>query len=135
MTTAVGLIAVGLIAGALASALGIGGGVIFVPYLVVIIGLEQAVAQGTSLAVIAPTAAVGTYTHVRYGRVDWRAAIPVAVGGIAGAVFGAKLALAADPLILRRLFAGLLILLAARLVLGQLRAGPDIRERSDRSER
>lgn len=115
------LIMAGLIAGALASSLGIGGGVIFVPVLAVALALDQAVAQGTSLAVIVPTAIIGTYGHARFGRVDWRAAAPLAVAGVVGAVIGAKGALAADPELLRRLFAGLLVVLAARLVLAQLR--------------
>lgn len=123
------LILAGLIAGALASSLGIGGGVIFVPVLAVALALDQAVAQGTSLAVIVPTAAIGTYGHARFGRVDWRVAAPVAIAGILGAVLGAKAALAADPDLLRRLFAGLLVVLAARLVLVQLR---DRRAATDR---
>jgi uncharacterized membrane protein YfcA len=123
VTTGVVLIVVGLLAGMLAGSLGIGGGVIFVPVLAVVVGLDQAVAQGTSLAVIAPTAAIATYAHVRYGRVAWRAAIPVGVASIVGAAVGAQLALAANPLLLRRLFAGLLVVLATRLVVMQLRTG------------
>jgi hypothetical protein len=115
-----GLIAVGLIAGALASGLGIGGGVIFVPVLVVAVGLDQSVAQGTSLAVIVPTALIGTYVHSRYGRVDWRAALPVAAGGTAGGLIGASTALVLDPVLLRRMFALLLVVLAIRLVVRQL---------------
>jgi len=127
MTEALALIGIGLVTGMLASSLGIGGGVVFVPFLVVAIGLDQAVAQGTSLAVIAPTAAIGTYIHVGYGRVDWSAAVPVAAGGVLGAVLGAGLALAADPLVLRRLFAALLLVLAYRLVTRQLRSEPELR--------
>ncbi len=123
MITIVALIVVGLMTGALASALGIGGGVVFVPVLVVGLALEQAVAQGTSLAVIVPTAVIGTYGHVRYSRVDWKAALPVAAGGIVGAALGAQVALAADPLLLRRMFAALLVVLAIRLIRRQLAAG------------
>ncbi|MCP3974999.1 MAG: sulfite exporter TauE/SafE family protein [bacterium] len=135
MITVVALIIVGLFAGALASSLGIGGGVVFVPVLVVGLALDQAVAQGTSLAVIVPTAVIGTYGHVRYSRVDWSVAMPVAAGGIVGAAIGAQVALAADPLLLRRLFAGLLVVLAARLIRRQ-RAAPasaeDLRYQSER---
>lgn len=122
MTTVLLLIAAGLVGGALASGLGVGGGVIFVPVLVVGLALEQAVAQGTSLAVIVPTAVMGTYGHARFGRVDWRAAAPIAVGGIGGALLGARAALAADPLLLQRLFAGLLVVLALRLVWSHTRS-------------
>ncbi len=121
MTTAIVLVVVGVLAGMLAGSLGIGGGVIFVPVLAVVVGLEQAVAQGTSLAVIAPMAAIATYSHVRYGRVDWPSAMPVGIASIAGAAVGAQAALAANPLLLRRLFAGLLVLLATRLVVNELR--------------
>jgi len=121
VTTAIVLVVIGLIAGMLAGALGIGGGVIFVPALVVIVGLEQAVAQGTSLAVITPTAAIATYAHVRYSRVVWPAAVPVGAASVVGAVAGAQLALATNPLILKRLFAGLLVILATRLVITELR--------------
>jgi uncharacterized membrane protein YfcA len=107
--------------------------VVFVPVLVVGLALDQATAQGTSLAVIAPTAVIGTYGHVRYGRVDWRAALPVGFGGIVGAALGAQAALAADPLLLRRLFAGLLVFLAVRLLLRQRKA--PLTDRSTRSER
>lgn len=117
MMTIVALIVAGLIAGALASSLGIGGGVIFVPVLVVGLGLDQALAQGTSLAVIVPTALIGTYGHARYKRVEWRAVVPVALGGVVGAAIGAQTALAADPLLLRRLFAALLVGIAAILIL------------------
>lgn len=122
MITVLALIGAGLVAGALASALGIGGGVVFVPVLVIGLALDQATAQGTSLAVIVPTALIGTYVHMRRGRVDWSAAVPVAAGGIVGAVIGAAVALAADPVVLRRMFAGLLIVLALRLILGELRS-------------
>ena len=121
MTTAIVLVVVGILSGMLAGALGIGGGVIFVPVLAVVVGLEQAVAQGTSLAVIAPMAAIATYSHVRYSRVDWPAAMPIGVASIAGAAVGAQAALAANPLLLRRLFAGLLVLLATRLVVNEYR--------------
>lgn len=124
MTTIIILVLTGLVAGALASSLGIGGGVIFVPVLAVVVGLEQAVAQGTSLAVIVPTAVIGTIGHARSRRVDWGAALPVAVGGVVGAIVGAELALAADPQLLRRMFAGLLVVLAVRLVVEHRRGQP-----------
>lgn len=135
MTTIVVLVAVGLIAGALASSLGIGGGVVFVPVLVVFLALEQAVAQGTSLAVIVPTAVIGTYGHVRFSRVDWKAVLPVAAGGVAGAAIGAQMALAANPQLLRRLFAGLLVVLAIRLIMGQQRSVANVTDPPSQSER
>jgi uncharacterized membrane protein YfcA len=115
MIEIIGFVVLGLATGLIASTLGIGGGVIFVPSLVVFFGFAQHVAQGTSLAVIVPTAVVGTILHARRGRVDWRVAGLIAVGGIAGGLFGAGLAQSLDPVLLRRLFAGLLIAIAIRM--------------------
>ena len=80
-----------------------------------IFSFVQQDAQGTSLAVILPTAIVGTIVHHRHRRVAWPYAIPLAVGGIAGAVVGSLTALSLDPALLRRLFATLLLVLVARL--------------------
>ena len=123
------LIGAGLVAGAIASALGVGGGVVFVPVLAVGLALDQATAQGTSLAVIVPTVLIGTYVHARKGRVVWSAVVPVAAGGVLGGLLGARLALATDPQLLRRLFAALLVVLAVRLIVGELRAGRPLSDR------
>ena len=112
-----GLIVLGLIAGIAAATLGIGGGIIIVPALVVIFGLEQHFAQGTSLAVILPTAVVATIGHARHGRVAWRIAAPLALAGIVGALIGARVSLSLDADLLRRLFAILLTVLAIQMAL------------------
>ena len=115
----------------MAAALGLGGGVIFVPSLVVLFGFEQHIAQGTSLAVIFPTAIVATVAHARMGNVRWRLSIPIGLAGIAGAVLGAQVALQLDADLLRRLFGIFLVLLAARMawrawrINGQSEPAPD----------
>ncbi|MBT8198235.1 MAG: sulfite exporter TauE/SafE family protein [Acidimicrobiia bacterium] len=111
----VGYVLLGLGAGAAASLLGIGGGVIFVPALVILFEFEQQTAQGTSLVVIVATVLVGAATHHRHGRVDWRTVWPLAVTGAIGGVLGSRLALAIDPSALRRLFAAFLVLIAIRM--------------------
>ncbi|MFQ5948281.1 MAG: sulfite exporter TauE/SafE family protein [Acidimicrobiia bacterium] len=121
--TAAGLVAVGLVAGGLSAILGIGGGIVFVPALVVLFDFGQHLAQGTSLAVIIPTTIVGAVVHARGGRVDWRLAIPVGAGGIAGGLLGARLALALEGSVLRRIFAAFLVLVAARML---TRAGGEV---------
>jgi uncharacterized membrane protein YfcA len=109
------LVTLGLFAGAMAAALGLGGGIIFVPSLVVLFGFEQHIAQGTSLAVIFPTAIVATVAHARMGNVRWRLSIPIGLAGIVGAVAGAQIALQLDADLLRRMFGVFLMLLAARM--------------------
>ena len=116
MLEIVGLVALGLIAGIVAAALGLGGGIVFVPVLVVIFGFDQHIAQGTSLAVIFPTAIMATLAHSRMGNVRWHLAIPVGLAGIVGAILGARVALQLDADLLRRLFGIFLIVLAARMV-------------------
>jgi uncharacterized membrane protein YfcA len=116
MIEIIGFVFLGLATGLIASTLGIGGGVIFVPSLVMFFGFAQHVAQGTSLAVIVPTAIVGTVLHAQKGRVNWRIAGLVAIGGIAGGLLGAWVAQSLDPDLLRRLFAGLLVAIALRMI-------------------
>ncbi|MDJ0664109.1 MAG: sulfite exporter TauE/SafE family protein [Acidimicrobiia bacterium] len=106
----------GVVVGVIASTLGVGGGVVFVPALVVFFGFSQYTAQGTSLAVIVPTAIVGALAHGRRGRVDWRVAGLIASGGVVGGIAGSTLALSIDPELLRRLFAVLLVVVAVRLI-------------------
>jgi uncharacterized membrane protein YfcA len=112
----VGFVVLGLVTGLMASTLGIGGGIIFVPSLVVLFEFEQHIAQGTSLAVIVPTAIVGTIVHARRKRVDWRVALLVASGGIVGGLVWSRAALSLDPDLLRRLFAVLLAAIAIRMI-------------------
>ena len=114
--TVLALIVVGLVAGTLASALGVGGGVVFVPALVVLLSFDQHLAEGTSLAVILATAVVATWVHDRHGRIDWRAAALIAGGGIVGAIVGSALALRLDPLALQRMFAAFLVVVAGQLL-------------------
>lgn len=112
-----GFVLLGLVAGALAATLGIGGGVVFVPVLVSVFLFTQHEAQGTSLAIIVPTVLVAAIAHARAGRVLWRLTAWVGIAGIVGAVGGARLALRLDDAILRRFFAVVLIFIAIRMAL------------------
>ena len=115
MLDVIGFILLGLFAGSLAAPLGVGGGIIFVPVLVSVFGFSQLDAQGTSLAIIVPTAIVGTITHARAGRVNWKVVAVVGTGGIIGALIGANFAQTLDEAVLRRVFAIVLIILAVRM--------------------
>ncbi len=115
------LVLVGLAAGGLSATLGIGGGVVFVPALAVIAAFDQQLAQGTSLAVIVPTTIIGAITHARARRVDWPVAARVGLFGVIGGLAGARLALALDAALLRRMFAVFLLATAARLAVRTVR--------------
>jgi len=113
--TVVALIAVGLVAGTLGAMLGVGGGIVYVPALVTLFSFAQHEAQGTSLAVIIPSTMVAAYVHARAGRVDWRTALLLGVGGIAGGTIGAHIALSLDAPLLKRMFAVFLGLAVLRM--------------------
>lgn len=115
MATGFAILGVGFAAGTLASSLGIGGGVVFVPALAVLFSFDQHLAEGTSLAVIVPTVIVGAITHARAGRVDLRLAAFVGAGGLGGGLLGALLAQGLDEKLLRRLFSALLFVTAIRM--------------------
>lgn len=107
-------VVLGLAAGVLAGMFGVGGGILFVPTLIAL-GLDHHEALGTSLLAIIPTAAVGTWRQSRYGNVRWRAGAVVGLAAAASAQGGVALAEALSDATLRRLFAGLLVLVAAQI--------------------
>ncbi|MEN8042119.1 MAG: sulfite exporter TauE/SafE family protein [Actinomycetota bacterium] len=111
----VGLILLGLIAGTLASTLGVGGGIIFVPMLVAFFGFSQIEAQGTSLAIILPTALLSTVVHARAKRIHWGVATVAGIIGVPLALLGAKVALSLDQETLSKVFSVLLTVVAVRM--------------------
>src|SRR5205085_5904970 len=117
----IGTIAAGLAGGVVAGMLGVGGGVVFVPALVLFMNLSQHHAEATSLLAIVPVALVGAYRQDRYGNV--RRADALALGGlsVAGAAGGVVLANALSGRVLRDAFAALMLLVAAQLVRRALR--------------
>jgi uncharacterized protein len=119
----IGAIAIGVAAGVVAGLLGVGGGVVFVPGLVIFLGLGQHQAEATSLLAIIPVAIVGTYTQDRYGNVRRADALRLGVLSVAGAAGGVALANALSGLVLRDLFAAFMVIVAVQLVRRGLR-GP-----------
>jgi uncharacterized membrane protein YfcA len=104
-------VVLGLVAGLLAGMFGVGGGLVFVPALVAL-GLDNHAAIGTSLLAIIPTVLVGTWSQSRYGNVRWRAALVIGLAAAATAQGGAALAESLSDATLRRLFGGLLVVVA-----------------------
>jgi uncharacterized membrane protein YfcA len=111
------LIALGVVAGLLAGLLGVGGGIVMVPGLVLLISVSQVVAKGTSLVVIIPTALVGTIRNARRGDVDIPTATVVGVVGAAFSFMASLLAVRLNPILSAVLFAVLLVAMAVRLLL------------------
>lgn len=86
------LIGIGLFAGFLSGLFGVGGGIIIVPALVLLLGYDQRLAAGTSLAAIVPTATVGVISYATSGSVSWFAALVLAAAAVIGAQIGTTLA-------------------------------------------
>lgn len=112
----------GLLIGVLTSVIGVGGGFLLVPALVLITGLPIKRAAGTSLLVIAVNSGVGVAASASYQReafdsADWKAVSIVALCGVVGSIAGARFAARLPATVLRRIFAAVLVLVALAVVL------------------
>lgn len=117
----IGLVAIGLATGILAGLLGVGGGIIMVPAMIMLFSITPAIAKGTSAAVIIPTALMGTWRNRSKGNADLRAAAIVGLAGIVTAAIGGTVADRMSPDLSNVLFAILLSVVAVRLVVQLLR--------------
>ena len=113
------LLALGTVAGVVSASLGVGSGIILVPVLVIIVGLTQKSAQGTALAVMVPMALVGAIRYYVNPAVQVSAVKVglIAVGAVAGALIGSALAFRVPGIVLRRIFAVFLLVVAVRMLL------------------
>lgn len=107
--------ALGLLAGVFAGLFGVGGGILFVPTLIAVFGLDQVDAEATSLLAILPVVAAGTWRQHGYGNVHWRAAAIIGCAAIAGVEVGVLAAKSLPEQTLRRLFGLLVLAVAAQL--------------------
>ncbi|MDP9490775.1 MAG: sulfite exporter TauE/SafE family protein [Actinomycetota bacterium] len=122
MEIVIAAVALGLLAGVAAGFFGVGGGILFVPTLVLAFELGPLEAAATSLAAILPTVAAGAWRQHRYGNVRWRTAATLGVVAVVGVELGVRVADALDEDVLRRLFALLLFGVAAQVALRALRS-------------
>lgn len=114
-------LAVGLVSGVVSGALGVGGGVIMVPAMVLLLGVQQSVAQGTSLFVILPTAISGAQEHYRRHNLDIQPTIWIGLLGAVTAAAGAYLAVHIDQQRLRQAFALYILLVGLRTIYAGVR--------------
>lgn len=108
--------AIGLVAGIFSALLGVGGGLLMVPAMVHLLRVRQHRAHGTSLVVILPTAIAGVSQYAREGHLDWRIALYLAIGGVVGAMYGAKMANRLQAPELKRVFGVFVILVGMVMV-------------------
>lgn len=110
------IVLVGLVIGLVSGVVGIGGGILFVPALVWLLGMNQHKAQGTSLgALLAPVGIFAFYEYYRHGNADVRVAALMAAGFLVGGYFGAVGAQHIPEIWLRRIFAITLIVVGGRI--------------------
>ena len=119
LPAAVPFLLIGLFGGVTSGLLGVGGGIIMVPAMNLLAGVPIKTAIGTSLAVIIPTALVGVSEHHRQGNVDWRIALWIALTATVGGWIGAKFVGSISPLLLKRSFGALMVLVGTRMALGK----------------
>jgi uncharacterized membrane protein YfcA len=109
---------VGLVIGVVSGALGIGGGVLLIPAFVWIFKFDQQMATGTTLAVLVPPIGLlAALEYYRRGKVEWEAALVIAITFIVGAYLGARLAQDLPDATLRLLFGLMLIYVGIRFIL------------------
>ena len=119
-----GALIVGFAAGVVAGMLGVGGGILFVPGLVLFLGLAQVEAEATSLLAIIPVALVGAANQQRYGNLRLREAIVLGTLAIPGAIGGVAIVNAIPERTVEVLFALLMLYVASQIVRRAL-AGPE----------
>lgn len=121
--SAVGLVVLGFITGVLSGILGVGGGIVIVPMLILLFGLSDVVAKGTSLAMMIPTAISGSIGNLRRKNVDIVAALIVGLAACVTTALGAAAAIALDPRTASIIFGVFLVLLIVRLVVEAVKMG------------
>ncbi len=113
------LLVIGLIAGTLSGLIGIGGGIIMVP-LLVIMGFTQHQAQGTSLAaLLPPVTLLAVLNYHQAGNINWKYAIVISLFFIVGSYFGSKVAININEKLLRKIFAVVLVIVAGKMFFGK----------------
>lgn len=112
-----GYLVLGLLAGVLSGLVGLGGGFVIVPALVLLFGFTQHRAQGTSLALLLPpTGLLAAWAYYDRGFVDVKAAAIICLGVFAGSYFGAKIATSIPSATLEKVFGVILLLISLKMI-------------------
>jgi uncharacterized membrane protein YfcA len=112
----VAVVVLGVAAGIASGLFGVGGGIIFVPVLVIFLGHDQLEAEATSLLAVLPVAALGAWRQHGYGNVVMRHGVALGLVAVAGTTLGVVAANALPERVLEVCFSALLLFVAARLL-------------------
>jgi uncharacterized membrane protein YfcA len=107
---------IGLFGGVASGLFGIGGGIVMVPAMIFLMKQDPKIAVGTSLAVIVPTALVGSFRHYAFDNIDGRIALMLAPTALIGGWLGPQIAESISGLALKRAFGVLLLLAGVKLL-------------------
>lgn len=108
---------IGIVSGLLGGMLGLGGAIIIIPAMVMFLGYSQQMAQGTALMMmVLPVGALAAFQYYQKGFVDIKASLIMALFFVGGSYFGAKFATDIPQLLLKRVFAVMLIIIAAKML-------------------
>lgn len=114
------LIAIGIIAGIVSGMAGVGGGIIVVPVLVLLLGFSQHTAQGTSIFfMLPPIGILAAYNYYKAGYVDIKYALILSAAFIIGGYFGSKISINLAEDTVRKIFGGVLLLVAIKMIFGK----------------
>jgi uncharacterized membrane protein YfcA len=119
-TIIVTLLIIGVLAGVLSGLVGVGGGLVMIPLMIILLGYSQHEAQGTSLAVLAiPVTFLAAYNYYSEGYINWKFALIIAIGFVVGGFFGSKLAISIDQAMLKKIFGVILLIAAFKMFFGK----------------
>ncbi|MBT3621577.1 MAG: sulfite exporter TauE/SafE family protein [Flavobacteriales bacterium] len=117
ISTFIILIVIGLLAGILSGLVGVGGGIIMIPLLIMLLGLTQHQAQGTALfAMLPPIGILAAMNYFKQGYVKWEYALVIALTFVVGGYFGSKLSLSLPPQTVRRVFGVIMLIGGFKLI-------------------
>jgi hypothetical protein len=117
LTTLIILVVIGLMAGVFGGLFGVGGAIIMVPALVYFLGVDQHMAQGTSVAIMLPPIGLfAAYNYYKAGQVNIWYAVIIAFAFMVGGYFGSKIAITLPENLMKKIFGILLILVALRMI-------------------
>jgi len=111
------LLLVGLLAGVLSGLVGVGGGIIVVPALILILGFTQQQAQGTSLGLLLlPVGILAVWNYYQKGQIDIKVVLIMAVAFTIGGWLGSKIALSISQAALKKVFASVLVIIGLKML-------------------
>lgn len=117
ISTLILLILIGLSAGLLSGVVGVGGGIVMIPLMMIFLGFTQHQAQGTSLAVMLPPIGVlAAWNYHKMGFVEWKYAMIIAATFIVGGYLGSRWAVNVDARTLKKIFGFIMLLGGLKLI-------------------